>query len=81
MENSAYRLCQSVCYVYEKKVPVTVGHPYHKESLIHMHHFVVSYKKWLQKKNIVTFDNLGTLLSNLILTQAIDLHLILQACP
>jgi len=46
-----------------------------------MHHFVVSYKKWLQKKNIVTFDNLGTLLSNLILTQAIDLHLILQACP
>jgi len=67
--------------VYESKTPVSVGHPYHKESLVNLHHFVICYKKWLQKKTILTFDQLCTLLSNLILTQALDLQLILQVCP
>ncbi len=46
-----------------------------------MHTFVALYKKWLQKKNIFTFDQLCSFLSSLILSQAIDLQLILQTCP
>lgn len=48
---------------------------------MNLHQFVTLYKKWLQKKNIFSFDQLCTLLSNLILSQALDLHLILQTCP